>query len=249
MIKDFNYGSHPVTFCVLDAVVWADPVTMAAPFKASVSAWLSLPETTHFIGGLETVLDKSREELVLQPGGENIWLREEVAVEFARFLSPAFACWFYVKVRELHAESEGGGETGQVLRLLDRLRDGYRESLRLERENRELHGELERQAHKVEFYDKVHSSAREAGKDRIYRASQIASELGMKGAQLNLILQAKGVQRKRGRIWELTDAYKNKGYERSRTFQNGYDEDGEPTYGVFMVWTARGREFVLSLFQ
>ena len=136
-----------------------------------------------------------------------------------------------------------------VLGVVDRLREGYAEGIRLREENDRLLDTLEVQAHKVEFYDKVHRCRRERENRRIYRISQIAAELGMTGAELNSILEEKGVQRRCGHIWVPTRAYDGKGYTCKRTFRNGFDEDGEPVFCTFTVWTSKGRELILSLFE
>lgn len=43
--------------------------------------------------------------------------------------------------------------------------------------------------------------------------------------------------------------YDGKGYTLKRTFQNGFDASGEPLYCTFTVWTPKGRDFILGLFE
>lgn len=180
-----------------------------------------------------------------------------MALEFARWLSPLFAIWCNDRIKELlrygmtatsDTVSRAAEDPRFVLKVVERLRDSYAESIALREENDRLLDTLESQMHKVEFYDKVHGS-RNPDDKRIYRISQIAAELGMTGAELNRILQEKGIQRRRGHIWVPTPEYDGKGYTCKRTFQNGFDTSREPLYCTFTVWTPQGRDFILSLFE
>lgn len=185
-------------------------------------------------------------------------MHEDVAIDFAQWLSVDFRLWVNDRIRELlrygmsvtpEVVEHAADDPRFVLGVVDRLREGYAEGIRLREENDRLLDTLEVQAHKVEFYDKVHRCRRERENRRIYRISQIAAELGMTGAELNSILEEKGVQRRCGHIWVPTRAYDGKGYTCKRTFRNGFDEDGEPVFCTFTVWTSKGRELILSLFE
>ena len=63
------------------------------------------------------------------------------------------------------------------------------------------------------------------------RVYPLPSYSGMTGAELNRILQEKGIQRRCGHIWILTPEYDGKGYTRKRTFQNGFDTSEERPKG------------------
>lgn len=67
---------------------------MAKPFGKSVKDWTRLQSTNEFLNALMSA--KGQISLLeIQRGGSNpgTWMYEDVAVEFARWLSPAFANW------------------------------------------------------------------------------------------------------------------------------------------------------------
>ncbi|OZI09323.1 DNA-binding protein [Siphonobacter sp. BAB-5385] len=66
---------------------------MAKPFGKRPAKWLELPSTQLFLNELETV--RKSDSLILTEEGRNggTWMHEDVALEFARWLSPAFAIW------------------------------------------------------------------------------------------------------------------------------------------------------------
>lgn len=251
--QTFHYNDQPVTFEIGDRLVMVNASQMAGPFRKQPSDWTRLKQTGDFIASLSAVRGIPRTRLVrVVRGGNGIqgtFFHEDVALEFARWLSPLFAIWCNDRIKELlQGVIPSASDPRFVLEVLDRLRDGYAEGLVLREENDRLLDTLEGQTHKVEFYDNVHRCRRQ-NDGRIYRISQIAAELGMTGAELNRVLHEKGIQRRRGHIWVPMPEYDGKGYTLKRTFQNGFDASGEPLYCTFTVWTPKGRDFILGLFE
>ena len=78
---------------------------MAKPFGKLAKDWLSNKSTKEFISTLSAVRTIPLTDLVVVRQGGNVeqgtWLHEDVAVEFARWLSPTFA--------EMSNESKKGG--------------------------------------------------------------------------------------------------------------------------------------------
>lgn len=250
--QTFHYNDQPVTFEIGGRRVMVNASQMARPFRKQPSDWTRLKQTEDFISSLSAVRGIPRTRLVrVVRGGNGIqgtFFHEDVALEFARWLSPLFAIWCNDRLKELLRNGMTAVSDSQaVLGMLDRLREGYADGIALRQENERLLDTLEGQTHKVEFYDNVHRCRRQHD-GRIYRISQIAAELGMTGAELNRILQEKGIQRRRGHIWVPMPEYDGEEYTLKRTFQNGFDASGEPLYCTFTVWTPKGRDFILGLF-
>lgn len=258
-VQVFEYRKAPISFELGNGQVMVNATEMAAPFGNSKRPqfWLNNQYAKEFLAALSEARNLASADLVQVTKGGNraqgTWMHEDVALEFARWLSPAFAIWCNDRIKELLRDGAtvlpATDDPHFVLQLLDRVRDGYEQSLYLRQENHQLVEELEAQAHKVAFYDNVQRCRCEGEDKRIYRISQIAAELGMKAPELNLFLERHGIQRKCGKAWTLTPEYQERGLTRKKTFQNGFDEDGEPTYCVFMVWTTKGREFILQLME
>nr|WP_195461806.1 KilA-N domain-containing protein [Alistipes sp. D31t1_170403_E11] len=261
-LQVFNYNDTPVSFRLSDGQgVMINATEMAKPFGKRPVDYLRLPSTNELITAKVRFSHIAEDQLVMTlRGGTNpgTWMHEDIAIDFAQWLSVDFRLWVNDRIKELlktgfTATSDtclrAAGNPEFVLRVLDEIRDGYEQSLRLRQQNERLSEQLDAQAHKAAFYDKVHRCLNENEQKRIFRISQIAVELGLKAAELNRLLEQQGVQRRSGKMWVLTKAYSGKDYTRIKNFQNGFDEDGEPTIGAFMVWTAKGREFILGLFD
>ena len=263
LVKVFEYGNTPVNFRMEDGVVMVNATAMARHFGKRPVDYLRLPSTVELLGAIVRKSHICEQKLAMTAKGSpeyggGTWMHEDVAIDFAQWLSVDFRLWVNDRIRELlrygmsvtpEVVEHAADDPRFVLGVVDRLREGYAEGIRLREENDRLLDTLEVQAHKVEFYDKVHRCRRERENRRIYRISQIAAELGMTGAELNSILEEKGVQRRCGHIWVPTRAYDGKGYTCKRTFRNGFDEDGEPVFCTFTVWTSKGRELILGLFE
>ena len=153
----FNYNANPVTFRAIDGSLMVNATQMAKPFEKAVSQWLRLPSTKAYIMALIDVrlqgfnMQKSHIEnrkplnerelrtnnfVRAKKGGRGsgTYLHEDIAIEFARWLSPAFAVWCNDRIKELlcqgvtqqHPQEQPRPTTPQTLTLddvLHRLRE------------------------------------------------------------------------------------------------------------------------------
>lgn len=77
---------------------------MAKPFGKEPKFWLMNQSTTDYLKELSKVRNLTLTDLVqVTKGGSNpgTWMHEDVAMEFARWLSPAFAIWCNDRIKEL----------------------------------------------------------------------------------------------------------------------------------------------------
>lgn len=98
--------------------------------------------------------------------------------------------------------------------------------------------QLELQAPKVEYFDKV------LGSSNGFTTTEIASELSMSAVAMNRQLAAMKVKRKIGRRWVLCADLLGNGYTTERTY---LDDGGTSRHS--MLWTEKGRKFILDLFK
>ena len=102
--KVFDYEGANVTFAKKENVVMVNATQMAKPFGKRPAKWLELPSTKEFLAKL-TEVRKSDIGFVKTEKGGNLgggtWMHEDVAIEFARWLSPAFAIWCNDRIKEL----------------------------------------------------------------------------------------------------------------------------------------------------
>lgn len=100
----FQYNGSPITFQKGDSVM-VNATEMAKPFGKLAKDWLSNKSTKEFLSTLSAVGIIPLTGLVeIKQGGngeQGTWMHEDVAMEFARWLSPAFAIWCNDRIKEL----------------------------------------------------------------------------------------------------------------------------------------------------
>lgn len=100
----FQYNGSPISFQKGNSVM-VNATEMAKPFGKLAKDWLSNKSTKEFISTLSAVRTIPLTDLVVVRQGGNVeqgtWLHEDVAVEFARWLSPTFAIWCNDRIKEL----------------------------------------------------------------------------------------------------------------------------------------------------
>lgn len=100
----FQYNGSPITFQKGDSVM-VNATEMAKPFGKLAKDWLSNKSTKEFLSTLSAVRTIPLTDLVeIKQGGnseQGTWMHEDVAMEFARWLSPAFAIWCNDRIKEL----------------------------------------------------------------------------------------------------------------------------------------------------
>lgn len=77
---------------------------MARPFRKRAVDWLNTQSAKDFVNALSEVRKITSADLVaVTKGGlqQGTWMHEDVALEFARRLSPAFAIWCNDRIKEL----------------------------------------------------------------------------------------------------------------------------------------------------
>lgn len=267
--KVFSYDNNPITFQLGEATM-VNATEMAKPFGKLVKDWLKNNQTKEFINTLSTVRNILLTDLVkVKQGGtaQGTWLHEDVALEFARWLSPAFAIWCNDRIKELmrhgmtatpqtldailndpdtmirtlqalKSEREKVTQANRRIATLTDQRDCYHsENQRLQRLHTGYQKTIERQAPLVEYANNVLNS------ESTYTTTQIAKELGMSAQLLNRLLHAYGVQFKQSGQWQLYKMYEDKGYTKTRT-HTYTKKDGRVQSLLTTVWTEAGRMFL-----
>lgn len=122
--KIFNYNDNAVTFRTIDGSLMVNATQMAKPFGKKSYGWLRLPSTKAYISALIDAREqqsgaqslrhaykrpnerrlKANGLIITKSGGRGgggTYLHEDIAIEFARWLSPAFAVWCNDRIKEL----------------------------------------------------------------------------------------------------------------------------------------------------
>ena len=242
----YDYNGTEITF-QHGANVMVNATEMAKPFGKTTKDWLRTQQTQAFIKELSVVRKCLTADLVVvKQGGNDIqgtWMHEDVAMEFARWLSPKFAIWCNDRIKELLTQGVTtiNDDDATIEKAMDilhkRLEQSRVEAQRLQMQNDIQDRQLRIQAPKVEYHDKVLAS------QSTYNTTQIAKEFGWGAVTLNKKLQDLGIQYKQHGQWLLYAKYQDKGYTKTVThiFTNS---NGETSTEQRTVWTEAGRKFI-----
>lgn len=249
-IINFDYKGSEISFINGDSVM-INATQMAKPFGKRPIDYLRLPSTNELLNAIVRKSHIDENQLVrTERGGDNpgTWMHEDVALDFAQWLSVDFRLWCNDRIKELMRtgvatvsnDDEAIAYAMQVLQK--RLEQARQEKAMLEQQNNYLANEIRQQAPKVQYVDTVLQSV------NTYSANLIAKEMGMSAETLNRRLKEKGVIYKQGGVWVLTAKYQGKGYTKTRT--HAYTRsDGSQGTSMLTVWTETGRAFLHSIFQ
>lgn len=102
----YEYNGNLVTFDKKENATMINATQMAKPFGKQPKHWLLNQSTKDFIKALSEVRNLTSADLVQVTYGNDggTWMHEDVALEFARWLSPQFAIWCNDRIKELFKE-------------------------------------------------------------------------------------------------------------------------------------------------
>lgn len=242
--KKYQYNGHDITFFKGNNLM-VNATEMAKPFGKRPVDWLKTSQSKEIIKELSKVKNITLADLVrVVKGTDNpgTWMHEDVALEFARWLSPAFAIWCNDRIKELMTTGYTKLDTISRKDLARMLLEAEEEKERLAEKAKIQEEKLQIAAPKVEYYDNVLQS------QSTYNTNQIAKELGMSAVTLNRKLKELGVQYKQGGTWLLYHKYQNKGFTKTKTHVF-VDADGQQHTRMQTVWTEKGRLFIHEILK
>ena len=248
--KIFQYNGSPITFNLGDSVM-VNATEMAKPFGKFTKDWLTNKQTKEFISSLSAVRTIPLTELVqVVQGGDptlqGTWMHEDVAMEFARWLSPLFAIWCNDRIKELLTQGVAtvNDDDTTILHAIQVLQK------RVEEKQRALQTaqatittqseQLKSQAPKVEYYDQVLQS------EGTMTTTQLAMSLGMTANRLNRMLCDAKIQYRQSGMYILYAPYSSWNIASVRTYPFT-KSDGTMGTNRYLVWNERGCQFVTML--
>ena len=160
-IQIFEYNGNSISFGK-EGNVMINATEMAKPFGKSPKDFLKTEQTKVYIGTLGEVKKILSSDLVRVIYGDNggTWMHEDVAMEFARWLSPAFAIWCNDRIKELLQYGMTATQPtleqminnpDLVISLATQLKNEREEKARLEQEKKQLEDKTARQEPLVSF--------------------------------------------------------------------------------------------------
>lgn len=206
----YDYKGSKISFANGKNVM-VNATEMAKSFDKRPVDWLQNQSTIAFLNELSKVRKSTLTDLVqVTKGGNNpgTWMHEDVALEFARWLSPAFAIWCNDRIKELlkygmtatqPTLDEMVNNPDLVIRIATQLKQEREEKARLEAENKRI---IEETAPAVTFTQAVSGSASSCligelaklidqngypmGEKRLFKWLRENGYLGTKGERYNI---------------------------------------------------------------
>lgn len=252
-VMTFKYKDHhPVRFKTEQDMIMVNATEMAKLFGKSPTAWLRFDSTEEFRQTLvEEGIAENMEQQVTASRGKNggTWMMQELALEFAGFLSSEFAAWCDFCIRSLM-----GDDDPQVSQVIPRppVRPAKKEApitypVPTNMEDalvlvKQLQDKIEEDKHKVEYYNDLVDSRCS------FISSAIANELMISTRRLNQFLLENKIVRHSSRGWVVLGQYsslqKDFPYEWTNPLTNKTN-----VFGTVKRWTPYGREFIIDLWK
>lgn len=214
-IKVFNYNGSDITFSSGNGVM-VNATEMARAFDKRPIDYLRLPTTIELVNAIVRKSHISESQLIITKQGSSIngggtWLHEDVALDFAQWLSVDFRLWCNDRIKELlkHGMTATQPTLEQivnnpdlVIELAVKLKEERAEKEKLQQEGKELHAKLMEQAPKVAFANAIEASKSscligelakiitqngyEIGQNRLFKWLRNNGYLGKKGEYYNI---------------------------------------------------------------
>lgn len=206
----FSYNGNPVTFKNVDGTVMVNATQMAKQYDKRTTDWVRLPSTKRFLSTLAEVRKSHFAYIQSIKGGVNYggetWMHEDVALEFARWLSPEFAIWCNDKIKELittgttslYNNVNFGG-----FPIPQKFSDALLLSAHLQQKVEEQEAKIEEDKPKVEYYTGMVENR------DYFTTTTIATELRTTSQMLNQFLCKKGVLTGKSGSWKVTDEHQS----------------------------------------
>lgn len=251
--KSYKYEGNPITFNRGDAVM-VSATEMAKPFGKQPKDWLKTQSTKEFLNTLSEVRKILPSDLVrvINGDGGGTWFHEDVAMEFARWLSPKFAIWCNDRIKELMQVGMTAtpatleamlGNPDLVIGMATQLKQlrAHNEEQRklLDAQDETIKAQEDKiikMLPKVSYVDMILKSP------CTVEVTTIAQDYGMTAQKFNKLLLKLHIQHKVGKRWVLYKEHLGNGYVQSGTDKVKKDTSNF-TY-TYTRWTQRGRLFL-----
>lgn len=231
---------------------------MAKPFGKNAGHWMRNQSTQEFINELAALRNCKGSDLVQIENGIGCWMHEDVAMEFARWLSPAFAIWCNDRIKELLTIGITATQPtleqmidnpDLVIHLATQLKQEREEKAKLEAQTEQQQAtikiqteEIKKSAPKVSYYDNHLQSV------NTLTSTQVAKQIGMDAEKLHRKMKEIGILYKQSGQWILHAPYSTWGLHSTRT-QTYTRSDGSTGTSVYTVWTTKGVRFIIALYE
>lgn len=269
-LKTFNYESNAITFEMGNGVM-VNATEMARQFGKRPVDWLNLPSTKEFLNELSEVRKSNNAEIQLvltKRGGADLsaqgtWLHEDVALEFARWLSPKFAIWCNDRIKELLTQGHTEFDSADKMLLVSKALIYVKEEL--DQRNKQLqeaeetigeqrveiqaaHGQIEEQQKRLEHIEPMAQYTREVLQSTsTFTLTQVAKDLGFVSIhKFTDWARERGILYRQSGQWIPNSKHCGNGYFATRTTKFVKSDNTIGT-NIYTVVTERGRAWLHQL--
>lgn len=256
-IVHYSYEGTPISFSNADGVM-VNATQMAKPFGKKAVDFLKIQQTKDFLQELSEVKKIPSTELVQVTHGNNggTWMHENVAMEFARWLSPKFAIWCNDRIKELLREgvatvNDDDDTIANAMAILQRRLEEKQQRLQLaestiEAQRQQL-GERQRT---IDSLTPMADYTREVLQSTsTFTLTEVAKDLGLRSVgQLTEFCRRHKVLYRQSDRWLPTANYSARGFFETRTARF-FHNDGTVGTSISTVVTEKGRVFLRKLME
>lgn len=230
LVKLFAYNGNNITFKNANGITYVNATEMAKPFGRLPKDYLKSQQAQELIFAISKRTNILLGDLVMTVKGGNAagtWMHEDIALDFAQWLSIDFRLWCNDKLKEVI--------TNGVQSKLPTMKEMAQYVLDAENAKEDAERQLAIQQPRFEYATNVLKS------DKCITANELAMDFGWTANKLNKILYEKGIQYPQAGRWVLYAKFRSLGYAKNHTELI----KGHPI--TFLVWAQIGRAFVHSL--
>lgn len=251
-----QYEGNNISF-FLGKNVMVNATEMAKPFGKRTADWLNNGYAKEFLKTLSEVRKRASADLVRvikggDPKMQGTWMHQDVALEFARWLSPKFAIWCNDRIKELLTTGSTSLSPWQIVTnalsvaqnqlaiykdQLDQARAESADTYKLYKAQKEENTKLLPDAN----YTRETLTSKST-----WNTNVVAKEFGLTAKTLNKKLKGLGIQYKQHGVWLLSSEYQDKGYTKTRTYPY-INSKGETCSRLQTEWTEAGRKWLHEL--
>lgn len=259
LLKAFEFEGNNVTFYSKEGVLYVNATEMAKPFGNAKRPqfWFNLQSTNDFLNELSKARNLALADLQrVTKGGNNpgTWLHKDVAIEFARWLSPKFAIWCNDRIEELMTKGHTELPSFEVPQTFSAaLLLAAQQAQQIEQQQQQLAAQrvelrqakdtAEKYKERASYYDIIlHSPS-------LVPITAIAQDYGLSARAFNIELKKLGIQYRLNEQWILKARYKSDGYVQSDTIVIK-SSTGRGSHVVMTTkWTQKGRRFLYDILK
>lgn len=253
-LQIFQYNGNSITFQLGNGDVMVNANEMAKPFGKRPIDYLRLQSTNELLMAYVRKNHISENQLVTTKDGSSVngggtWLHEDIALDFAQWLSIDFKLWCNDRLKELlkfgitatpYTIDKILDDPDTMIKLLTNLKEERAEKEKFQIQYQMAEEQIKLSQPKVQYYENVLQS------NTLIATNIIADQLGISAKKLNELLCKHNVIYKQNDTFVLFAKHRGNGYEGYKTHTYISNSTGQSHSKKHLYWTEKGCEFIIG---